>query len=322
MTKIFAVLILASLFAPKAFAYVPLMKEGYYWRGGYYDFYINPENIPSWVGKKDTRLLGPLSEEVKQEIRIQIFEELMLKKAREWSEIPQSTLVVRYLGRTDIKCGVRDKVYDGVNVLCWRPTADMLVSVGAASGLAVPMGDVDTKIVDGKVVANYFITEVEILLNTSETSAGYNLLESVSSHEIGHALGLGHEDGVAAVMNRGAPAKGIKQPQPDDVAGIQSIYPFNSNCAPIITEVNGQLRFTAHIYLDGQESVRILETSGNVLRVVSEDKNPLLARSCALKPDVYGLIGIPYIKLNGQLYWLILRIAGDVYEIVSYGPVQ
>ncbi len=322
MKRFVAVCALMFLFAPIAFAYVPLMKEGYYWKGGYYDIYYNPENIPSWVGKNDPRLLGPLSEEVQQEIRTQIFEELIRKKAREWSEIPQSTLIVRYLGRTDTECGVKDKVYDDVSIICWKPPADMWSNNVLTSGLPYSRIEININVVDGKVVPEFRVREVEIWLNTSENSTGYNLLESVFSHESGHAVGLGHEDDVNAVMNRGAPAKGIKKPQQDDFEGIQHIYPFTEACAPEITSVNGQLRFTAHMYIDGEESVRILETAGDVLRVVSEDKNPQLTRSCALKPDEYGIIGIPYIKLEGQLYWLILKQVESVYGIVSYGPVQ
>ena len=53
---------------------------------------------------------------------------------------------------------------------------------------------------------------------------------TVALHEIGHALGLGHENGVLAVMNSFYAELGALQA--DDIAGIQYIYGAAATSAP------------------------------------------------------------------------------------------
>ncbi len=50
---------------------------------------------------------------------------------------------------------------------------------------------------------------------------GYDFL-TVATHEIGHALGLGHSDIEGALMS--AEYIGVNDLQPDDIAGIQTLY--------------------------------------------------------------------------------------------------
>lgn len=53
----------------------------------------------------------------------------------------------------------------------------------------------------------------------------------VATHEIGHAMGLGHENGVAAIMN--AFVGDLEFPQADDIAGIATLY---GKCTPTFIE--------------------------------------------------------------------------------------
>lgn len=55
------------------------------------------------------------------------------------------------------------------------------------------------------------------------------LLENVALHEIGHSLGLRHSQLPTAVMY--FQSNGVTDLQPDDIAGIQSIYPQNPAAA-------------------------------------------------------------------------------------------
>ncbi len=85
------------------------------------------------------------------------------------------------------------------------------------------------------------ITDADIVFNSSgpfgsawtseseeelseESCAGEVYLETVVTHEIGHLIGLGHEDGEVAVMNSSISSCNNQLLQRDDIAGRDALY--------------------------------------------------------------------------------------------------
>jgi hypothetical protein len=58
---------------------------------------------------------------------------------------------------------------------------------------------------------------------------GISDFRRVAVHELGHTLGLGHEDGKTAIMN--SFAGDVTDPATDDIEGVDTIYPTDSEAA-------------------------------------------------------------------------------------------
>ncbi|MEX2548003.1 MAG: matrixin family metalloprotease [Chloroflexota bacterium] len=96
----------------------------------------------------------------------------------------------------------------------------------------VNKNDVEWDGIASVTIAGGVINWVDARLNEFYTD-GYVAAKrlSVTSHELGHTLGLAHENGVAVVMNGitcGFNSRwctfGVSKPQQDDINGINAIY--------------------------------------------------------------------------------------------------
>jgi hypothetical protein len=56
---------------------------------------------------------------------------------------------------------------------------------------------------------------------------GINDFRRIAVHELGHGLGLGHEDSVAAIMQ--SVAGDMEYPTADDIAGVNFLYPVSAD---------------------------------------------------------------------------------------------
>lgn len=138
-----------------------------------------------------------------------------------WNNVPGQKLQISYL----IDDCDPDDGNDGVNCVCWQPEEQFgggvlaLTQVGALGG----------QIVNADIWLN------EDLDWTFETDSYFDeqkpySFQLVLLHELGHALGLGHEDAALATMNSYYPNAGPLgpdfdiAPHGDDRAGQRSLY--------------------------------------------------------------------------------------------------
>jgi hypothetical protein len=324
-------------------AFVLLENKGVFWAEGWVDIWYNPKGVPAQFAKNDPRLSATLylSSEMRLEIQTQIFEELLRSKIDEWSSVPDSTLVVSYKGITDKECGILNKVYDGYNVLCWGQNSLLMTDGAIAAGLAPYSFLINSAVyeydpkrhktlaeflewVNSGYNSGYKVSEAEILLNSEISSM--DDIPIVLHHELGHMIGLGHEQSVPSVMGYMVFEKKIYTLQPDDMEGVRYLFPFTKECASTVVDVAGQPRLNLQVYFEGElyRADLGLSANGQYLEVIESTlkvgESARTENSCALKPDSNGVIVVPYFKLENALHMVKLQFENGVFKILEFGP--
>ena len=294
---------------------------GFTWERSYMPVYFNPEFMPELYAEDDPRMNKVLSLEVREELRIQIFEEKIREAAHTWSNEPDNTLVVMYQGRTNEPCG---ELLHTTTRICLQPDYQHY----ATARTSLRSG--------GK-----FAMASEIILNANPDNLTQVWTYITAMHEMGHSIGFKHVEKVVA--------KAIMNPSfdytmtplyPDDSAGLRHLYPFTQSCAPVFDMEGGELGFWAKIYLGGLlHQVRFNYRDNKKPAYMEVVAAPILdihnsqESSCALKldgPDDEGLfeLSAPYIVLEGQTYWLDMELNPMVdgeaitLSILGYGLIN
>jgi hypothetical protein len=132
--------------------------------------------------------------------------EVLLIKADllDWEDSTAGNLDLEYGGGTPA-----DATYgDGINAIFWDEAWTTPAGVAGLGGSVVGSSG---SIIEGNVE-----------LNGTMSWVSSSFLEGITLHELGHALGLGHTATSGAVM--ASVFTGTLDPQPDDIAGMASLY--------------------------------------------------------------------------------------------------
>jgi len=175
-------------------------------------FYLNPQNAD----------VGP-----------DVAEAAFKYGLNEWNTDGNSAFRYTYAGRvSDTTTG-----YDSRNVAIFRPDGDgsqIAATYAWSSGGSIT--DTDIVFFDGPFT---YFTGTDGCVSTPSYGV---YIEDVATHELGHALGLNHSAVDTATMVSGYPAcsQFKRSLDPDDIAGIQSLYGSGSpapvtNSAPSVT---------------------------------------------------------------------------------------
>lgn len=92
---------------------------------------------------------------------------------------------------------------DGTSVVAWEPLAGAVVGQARYSGSST-------------------INEADIVLDSQWTDAGNDCLLAMALHELGHVLGLGHQDDTRSIMNPVTDCRPWLSPR--DIDAVRHLY--------------------------------------------------------------------------------------------------
>ena len=159
--------------------------------------------------------------------------------ASNWTAQSNANILLYYMGRTSTS-SISD---NGRNEVFFRD-----VSEGGMAGRTIVWWDGTGKIIETDTV--FYTGSYSFLADGAACPGSAFYLQDAATHELGHALGLGHSDVSTATMAPylNACSTSFRTLDADDVAGIESLYPAGgvTNSAPSvsITSPTGGSAFT------------------------------------------------------------------------------
>lgn len=167
----------------------------------------------------------------------------------------------------------------------------------------------------------------DITLNTNRifTEGGYPDLYSVLLHELGHALGLAHSDVLGAVMYPRLSGV-LTDLQPDDLAGIQTIYAaptlppdrfeYNDTFATATTISTSQLGLTLHSSTD-LDFFRLSPTKNGTYTVSVTSSLSIRIYDGTQTQIASSTTGqVSFSAIKGKTYWV--EIFSPVGQLAGY----
>jgi hypothetical protein len=149
-----------------------------------------------------------------------------------WSTQTQANISLAYGGTTTIGTVGRD----GTNAMFFRPDAN-----GGVAATTYTWWDSSNHLTEADMV----IWESDYQFFTGTSGCVYGLyLEDIATHEFGHVLGLGHSTVATATMYPYfyTPCfQDFRSLDPDDIAGVEALYPPSTVSAPSLPAAPSQL---------------------------------------------------------------------------------
>jgi hypothetical protein len=192
-------------------------------------FYVNPAGAPNWDYQEDIR-----------------------QALNAWSNA-SGVKVKAILGGVTGGCGVTQA--DGQNSISFNNCDGYFAPSSGCSGILAVGGIVryspsDTKTVSGMTFYRGIEANVSFNPYALCTYANRCQLQESLTHELGHALGLGHSSDSTATMNAYAHFDGrCASVTSDDTTGISLIYPGGSHDGPLVIKTASDLA-AARVELD------------------------------------------------------------------------
>ncbi len=135
-----------------------------------------------------------------------------------WSNLPTSTVNILPLQST----AALNDPQDLKNVIVFADTPENRSAVGSALAITLTSYDADT----GAILDSDILFSPAVTFSTTLAPNTYDL-QSVATHEFGHALGANHSGVLAATMFQAMPMQDRSQSRlsPDDLAFVSDAYP-------------------------------------------------------------------------------------------------
>jgi hypothetical protein len=138
-----------------------------------------------------------------------------------WSSQTRAAFQFQYAGSSTVTTNTND----GVNVVMFR---------NASSGSAIATTywwSSGSRIIDADIV--FWDGAFKFFTGSTGCSGGF-YIEDIAAHEFGHVLGLGHSTVASATMypSVSSCATGNRTLDPDDIAGVEALYPPGSLSIP------------------------------------------------------------------------------------------
>jgi hypothetical protein len=201
-------------------------------------------------------------------------EAAVLWSINEWNTRTGTTFRWQYNGRTNQTTTGND----GVNMVVFRNTSDGGALASTYSWWSGSSRvDTDVTLWDGGV---------QFFTGTSGCTGAGAYIEDIASHELGHALGLGHSTVADATMLSGYPYCSQEQRTlaADDIAGAQALYP-KSTTSTINTPPAVQISSPA------SASSFTSGTSFTLVGSASDSQDGSLTANIAWTSSIHGLLG-------------------------------